>query len=133
MKVKLKIPNKREIVKIDHIEVEAELPETEKYFMKNDDGRVFPRGIILFAFIPKYGNAGKYRLYEVERHKQDFNDFEVENDLRHDAVKGIRETALHILLGHKHPHYYSHISAHGFSEITKEEFTKKRDELLTME
>ncbi len=122
MKKTIKIAVNQTIV--NRIEKEIDLPETAKYFLKNDDGNFFPRGIILFAIIPKYdGIAGKYILLEVEANKQDFNDFIPSEDCGSEFwIKdgSIRHTALDLLMGKEYQ----------FNEITKEEFDTKRMELL---
>jgi len=102
------------------------LPTTKKFYERNDDGVFFPRGLILFAIIPKHENStDTYLLVEVERGKQDYNDFVPTKDCRQDywlSDKGskIRHTALEIFTN----------DFHLFKEITEKEFEEKRIKLL---
>lgn len=103
----------------------ADLPEVAKYYSKNDDGRFFARGIVLFAILPKYENnpTHSYTLVEVERNKQDYNDFVPTDDCKQKywlSESGVRKTAFDIMTK----------SDYEFKEITAEEFEAKRMELL---
>ncbi len=102
---------------------EIDLPETSKYYKKEDSGRFFPRGLMLFAIITRYPCS--YILVYVERNKQDFNDFKPLDDCRSDYwLKdfGIRKTAFEII--------NSPISKDGWEEISIEQFNEERILLL---
>jgi len=124
MKKIIQIAVSETTVTVNRIEKEIDLPETSKYYQWYDDGRFFPRGIVLFAILPYFeGKAGSYSLLEVERNKQDYNDFVPHDDCSRDywrKTEGIRKTAFDILTGKNQ----------DFKEITKEEFDSKRMELL---
>lgn len=115
---------------VNHVEKEIDFPETEKYYSKIDNGRICPRGIILFAIIPyKNRSNPSYTLLEIERNKQDYTDFIPQDDCRQEYwIKnfGLRKTALQIITNSIEPGFMPH----GFTEISKEEFNDKRMELL---
>ena len=101
------------------------LPEKPTFYSMNDDGNFFPRGLILFAFFPKYeSNPTKsYILIQVERNKQDSNDFVPMSDCKSGSwlnESGIRKTGFEILTCN-HPF---------FKEISEEDFYIKRESLL---
>lgn len=106
--------------------INVDLPETEKYYAKNDDGNFFPRGVVLFAIIPMYKEnpTSSYTLIEVEASKQNCTDFVPTKDCRQtywlSDTSGIRRTAFNIITK----------ADYEFKEITKEQFDKKRIELL---
>ncbi len=111
---------------INKVTREIDLPDNTMYFSKNDDGNFFPRGLILFAIIPDtIGNYNSYTLIQVERNKQDSNDFVPSDDCKSEYWlnhSGIRKQAFEIITN---PIYHD-----GFKEITAEEFNTKRIELL---
>ena len=103
----------------------VDLPEVAKYYSKNDDGKFFARGIILFAILPKYKNnpTNSYTLIEVEINKQNYNDFVPTDDCKQKywlTESGLRKTAFDIVTK----------SDYEFKEITAEEFEVKRIKLL---
>ena len=109
-------------------EKEVDLPETAKYFKKNANGRVFARGVVLFAIIPKYEKnpTHSYLLYEIERNIQNFTDFNPAADCKSLYwlnESGLRKTAFEIMSK----------TDFEFEEITHEEFKRKRAILLSME
>ncbi len=123
MKTKLKVAVNLQIVNTR--EREIDLPEATKYYSRIDDGRFFPRGLVLFAIILKIkDNPGTYHLVEVERNKQNFTDFVPKDDCQSNSwvnnSDSLRKTAFDIFTG----------TLHGFQEITQEEFETKRLELL---
>ena len=114
-------------VRTTHIntkQIEVDFPQTKKYYSKNDDGNFFPRGLVLFAIIPLYCETETvaYTLVEVERNKQDYNDFWPTKDCRQNywLTDSIRNTALDIITG----------KAYEFKEVTEEYFFEKRELLL---
>lgn len=111
-------------VRVETIDKEIDLPEVAKYYSRNDEGKWFPRGLILFAIIPDYPPAVKsYTLVQVERNKQDYNDFHPAEDCYSEFWKkeSLRGTALDIIMNEW---------SNEFEEITEEEFNIKREELL---
>lgn len=112
--------------KVNKTNRKVNLPEVAKYYVKNDDGNFFPRGIILFAIIPNYQDnpTYSYTLIEVERNKQDYNDFVPTKDCKQQywLSGGIRKTAFDIITRDEY----------SFKEITQEEFENKRIELLNL-
>lgn len=111
--------------KVVSSKVKVDLPEAAKYYSKNDDSRFFGRGIVLFAILPNYENTPthSYTLIEVERNKQNYNDFIPTTDCKNIhwlSESGIRKTAFDIMTK----------SDYKFKEITHEEFETKRMELL---
>lgn len=113
---------------LNTIKKEVELPESDKYYSKTDDGRFFPEGLILFAVLLKHPNSvTSYTLIRVTRNKQEYNDFVPTKDCRQDYWLNnscsLRKQAFDLWtdpIGCKD----------GFKEITKEEFEKQRMELL---
>lgn len=106
--------------------IKLELPEFPKYYSKNDDGRIFPRGLVLFAIIPKFPkNTNTYLLIEVERNKQSFNDFVPTSDCK-DATwlkeTGLRKIAFDLILK----------KDFEFEEITEDFFEFHRQKLLNV-
>jgi len=106
---------------------EIDFPECTKYYSKNDDGKFFAEGLILFAIIQKYPDSIQtYNLVRVTRNKQEFNDFCPAKDCKQDYWlkdgSSLRKEALKIISEQKY--------SHGFTEITKEEFDKSRLELI---
>ena len=104
---------------------ELDLPEVSKYYLMNDDGRFFPRGVVLFAIIPNYDNnpSYSYTLIEVERNKQNYDDFVPTKDCRQKEwlkESGLRKTAFNIITK----------QSCEFKEISEKEFKVKRIELL---
>lgn len=121
MKTTIEIAVSKTVVKTETRGID--FPEVEKYYRKHDGGNFFPRGIVLFAIIPIYpGKTAAYHVVEVERNKQDFNDFWPSKDCRQEywLSSSIRKTAFDIITK----------SDHEFKEITKEEFEAQRIELL---
>lgn len=96
------------------------LPEVAKFYAKNDTSKFMPRGIVLFAIIPKYEKSTKtYLLIEVERNIQKYVDFVPDDDCKQKAWLNdgsIRKTAFEIMTK----------SNFEFTEIPKEEFESER-------
>lgn len=125
MKKELTIAVSYEMVKTTVREIE--LSETPRFFSKNDDGNFFPRGLILFAILPKYESnpTQAYTLVQVEENKQEYNDFVPTDDLKQKywlSESGVRKVAFEIFSA---PKYLD-----GWTEISKEEFDEKRVQLL---
>jgi len=103
-------------------EIELEFPTENKFYKMNDDGRVYARGIVLFAITIKYSHT--FLLFEIERGKQYFADFVPTSDCSREYwltdTSDIRRTALKLLKGEHAP----------FEEIKKEEFFELRKTLL---
>ena len=108
---------------VDRVEREVELPETAKYYSKNDDGNFFPRGLILFAIIPYREGSTHYTVLEIERNKQSYTDFVPTSDCKGEFFlsNNLRTTALALIEKSKFD---------DFVEITKEEFDTKRIGLI---
>lgn len=107
--------------------VELTLPKGALYFSKNDEGRFFPRGLVLFAIIPKYENSDRaYFLIEVSSNKQEFTDFVPLEDCRSSSwlkSTGLRKQAFDIF---KAPSLLG-----DFVPVSKEYFESRSIELLT--
>jgi len=100
--------------------IDIDIPQIAKYYHWHDYGNFFGRGDVIFAIIPKYTHT--MLLVEVERGKQNYNDFRPESDCRtwKDESCTVRHLALEIMSGENS----------DFKEITKEEFDEKRVILL---
>ncbi len=111
-----------ERVKVTTETVSVELPTESKFYMMNDDGNFFPRGIVLFAILIKH--KSNFMLYEVENGKQFSTDFVPTSDCKSEYwmkdSNSIRRTAFDIMRGKNYE----------FKEITKEDFLSKRTLLL---
>lgn len=105
-------------------EIEVNFPETPKFYFKNDDGNFFASGWMLFAIIPKHKNS--YMLYEIQKNKQDSNDFVPTKDCKseHWVNGGIRKTAFDIIVGKSY--------MWEWQEITEDAFLTIREDLLTL-
>lgn len=103
-------------------EIDLEFPTEHKFYKMNDDGRMFARGIVLFAITIKYSHT--FLVFEIERGKQYFADFVPKSDCSSEYwltdSNDIRRTALKLLKGEHTP----------FEEIKKEEFLELRRTLL---
>lgn len=110
--------------KINKIEQEIDLPEIPKYYSWKDDGRFFPRGLVLFAIIPYDEKTPYYTLVEVERNKQDCTDFRPTSDCKVEYwisnPNQLRKLAFNIITNKEW----------DFKECTKEYFDKERLRLL---
>jgi hypothetical protein len=105
--------------------VEVDTPTSPKYYRMVDNGNFFPRGVVLFAILPKYkGTENNYMLYEIESGNQKSTDFVLTKDCRQpewlETSEAIRRTALAILMGERK----------DFEEINSITFLRERDELL---
>lgn len=124
MKKEIEIAVGREV--INSIKREIDFPEVAKYYAKTEEGRFFPRGLILFAIVPKYPNSiNTYLLVQVQRGKQDYNDFEPSGDCKQAywlKEEGVRKQAFDIITNPN--------GLDGFKEISEEEFETQRAELL---
>ena len=103
-------------------EIELEYPTEHKFYKRNDDGRFFARGLVLFGITIKYSTT--FLLFEIERGKQFYTDFVPTKDCRQDYwltdENDIRRTAFKIMQG----------KFEAFEEITKDEFLELRKSLL---
>ena len=125
MKIQLEIAVNR--TQVNTIKQEVELPESDKYYTKCDDGKFFPEGLILFAIIQKYPNSTTtYTLVRVTRNKQEYNDFVPTKDCRQDYWLNnscnLRKQAFQI--------WTNPTSLDGFKEITQKEFEEERVKLI---
>jgi len=121
MKRKIKVAVNTE--KLITSEKEIDFPDIETYYKMFDDGKFFPEGLILFAFIPKSEGSKNYSLIEVKQNKQDYNDWHPDDDCNSDfwlKTFGVRKQAFKILTEN-----YG-----DWSKITKEEFEESRMKLL---
>jgi hypothetical protein len=73
----IKVATNRKVITVDTKETTVNLPEVNTFYSKNDEGRLFNRGLVLFAMIPRYKTnpTNSYTLVEIERNKQDYNDW----------------------------------------------------------
>lgn len=114
---------------VESRDIEVDLPEIPKFYFKNDDGNFFPNGFMLFAIIPRYETnpSSNYMLYEIQRGKQNSNDFVPTKDCRSKywLEGGIRKTAFDILVNNSE---YSE-----WKEITEDAFSTIREDLLSIE
>lgn len=112
------------VTNVNTEEREVEVLTEEKYFQRFDEGRFFPRGEILFAIIPRSKTTGWYTIMQVERNKQDYNDFVPSKDCRQEYWLGdgeqLRKTAFDLIQGKEY----------GWTEMTKELFEERRNDLL---
>lgn len=127
MKVELEVAVNTTIINKKTIQVD--LPEKPIFFYKNDGGNFFPRGLILFAIIPRYEDnpTHSYMIYEIERNKQNSNDFVPTADCKSEYFLkgGIRRTAYEIITNKSK--YFD------WKEITEGAFLTIREDLLTIE
>lgn len=127
MKKLIKVAVNQTVVK--HRDLEIDLPETAKFYFKNDDGNFFPNGFMLFAIIPRYENnpTHSYMVYEIQRNKQDSNDFVPTTDCKSEYFLkgGIRKRAYEIITNSSK--YFD------WQEITEDAFITIREDLLTIE
>lgn len=104
--------------------IEINLPSKAIFFEKKDEGIFFPRGLILFAIIPKFTNkSGSYIILEIEQGKQNYNDFIPSTDCKDSywlKTTGLRKQAFELMIN----------NLGDFKEITKEIFEIKRATLL---
>lgn len=114
---------------IDYRDIEIDLPETAKFYFKNDNGNFFPSGFILFAIIPRYESnpTHSYMVYEIQRDKQESNDFVPTSDCKSEYFLkgGIRKRAYEIIVNTSK--YFD------WQEITEDAFTTIREDLLSIE
>lgn len=115
---------------LEHEQVTIDLPETAKFYFRNDDGNFFPKGFMLFAIIPRYkSNPTKsYMIYEISRNNQESTDFVPTDDCSSESFlkHNIRKTALEIIRD-KYPH------SREYNEITEDAFLTIREDLLSIE
>ena len=112
---------------VNTISKEIDFPETPKYYRKEEDGKFFPRGVVLFAIIPKYIDKPTcFILVEVTRDNQKCTDFHPTKDCRQEnwiSEGGLRKQALEIITDYD-------LYDNEFTEITEEAFEEERNLLL---
>jgi hypothetical protein len=123
MKHTIKVLTERKVVKTEAVteEIIINIPETPQYYSWFDYSRFFKRGLVLFAILPKFSHT--VIIVQVERGKQEYNDFRPGSDCNSDYWgKGddIRQTALSIMRGKNN----------DFEPISKESFDTSREALL---
>ena len=121
MKEKIKIAVNYKVVNSE--EQEIDFPGVSKYYSKNDIGRFFPQGEVLFGILVKHPESPWFTLIKVTRNKQEFTDFQPKSDCNNVywlSESGLRKEAFEILTP----------SFSEYKEITEEEFNIRREKLL---
>ena len=99
-------------------------PTVPKFYKRLDDGRMFPRGLVLFAIVPR--GEKSLNLFEVEGGKQDFTDFIPQDDCKREywlKTHGLRKTAFELMT-------MTFTEYSEWQPISMEEFRTERDKML---
>lgn len=124
MKKKITIATSTE--KVITTEIEIDFRTTPAYYKHNDDGRFFPRGLVVLAILPKqFTDIPRYTLLEISKGIQQYTDFIPMKDCRGEEwlkEDGLREKALKLMMGN----YYKG----EYFEISRDEFEYYRTKLL---